>query len=274
MIKSVVAFAAMLALGMSAAPAPEPVERPAVVNPFGPGGIEISAAGAVDTALILAVDISQSMDDGEQRVQRDGYVAAIASPEFIRAVQGAGRYRQIAMAFVEWGGVGEQFVVVDWRVIGSEEEALEFADDLGSAPINRVQRTSISDAINFSAGHFRSLQVPADRFVIDVSGDGPNNQGGAVVSARDAAVAQGIIINGLPLMIEARASYYHLPNLDHYYEDCVIGGPGAFVIPVRTEAGFAEAIQTKLIQEVAAAPPVARVVPVARRSPVPCNMFD
>ena len=259
-------IAAALAIPPAAqAPAPRTIPVPTLP------GIEVSAGEEVDTILVLAVDISQSMDEDEQRVQRQGYVDGITSPEFIAAVK-AGMLGKIAIAFVEWGGVNEQFVVVPWRTIAGQDDAAAFADDLASAPLRTVQRTSISAALTFSAEMIETSGYTTYRKVIDISGDGPNNHGPAVTEARDATVEAGITINGLPLMMKSGGSWYYLPNLDAYFEDCVIGGPLSFVEPVRSISEFSGAIRRKLVSEVAWIQP--KAAPAAARPPVQCNLYD
>ncbi|MDP4021539.1 DUF1194 domain-containing protein [Methylobacterium sp. NEAU 140] len=224
----------------------------------------------VDLALVLAVDVSLSMKPEEQRVQREGYVAAFRS----EAVQGAirlGLIGRIAVTYVEWAGDGNQIVVVPWTIIGTRAEAEGFAGRLALTPPRRAVWTSISGAIDFSAKLLREAGVTATRQVIDVSGDGPNNDGRDIVQARDAAVAAGIVVNGLPLMIQAPTGPYDIPDLDLYYRDCVIGGPGAFMVPVREPGEFATAIRTKIVREVAdAAEPAPRAQPVQAFSPARC----
>lgn len=228
----------------------------------------------VDVELVLAVDISQSMDEYEQQIQRDGYVSALVSEEVAKAVA-YGMTGKVAITYIEWGGVGEQFVVADWQLIDGPQSAEAFANRLAEAPLKTVQRTSISSALAYAGGLFADNGYKGVRQVIDISGDGPNNQGGVVTTSRDALIAKGITINGLPLMLSEGASWYHLPNLDHYYEDCVIGGPGSFVVPVRSLDGFADAIRLKLVLEIAGLTgDTAKVVPAAGRAAVPCNMFD
>jgi len=236
--------------------------------------VPASAEVEVDVELVLAVDISQSMDEEEQRVQRQGYVAALKSKEVSEAIA-EGINGKVAVAYVEWGGAAEQFVVADWQVLDGPQAAASFAERLAKAPLRTVQRTSISAALVFAADLFDGNGLDGYRRVIDISGDGPNNQGGPVTESRDAILARGVVVNGLPLMMNASGSWYHLPNLDHYYEDCVIGGPGSFLIPVRGLDGFADAIRRKLVLEIAGRDTgPARVVPVAARPPVACNMYD
>ncbi|MET3352257.1 UNVERIFIED_ORG: hypothetical protein ABID33_000140 [Xanthobacter viscosus] len=205
----------------------------------------------VDLELVLAVDVSYSMDTEEQALQREGYASAVVSREFLDALR-LGPSGRIAVEYVEWAGDGEQKVVVDWRIIDSPQTAKAFADAVMGAPLRRVYRTSISSALLFSADQFDLNGYKGVRRVIDVSGDGVNNQGPPVALARDAVVQRGITVNGLPLLLKrAASSALDVPELDAYYEDCVIGGPGAFVIPVQQMEEFARAIKTKLVMEVA-----------------------
>ena len=170
-------------------------------------------AAAVDLELVLAVDVSGSIDAQEKAVQRDGYLAAIRSPEFAAAVR-AGPLGKIRLAYVEWAGEGAQRVVVPWRLIDGPEAVQAFAKELAGQTVSRFLRgTSISSALHFSAGLFEG---DGTRRVIDISGDGPNNAGGKVTEARDAAVAAGIVINGLPVLISPAQNF---PTLDRYFTD-------------------------------------------------------
>jgi hypothetical protein len=225
----------------------------------------------VDLELVLAVDISLSMDDEEQRLQRDGYVAAIRHPEVVAAIRD-GLNGQIALAYLQWAGAASQEVLVDWSLIDGEEAADAFAEELAAIPLRRAQRTSISGALQsaeklFEASAFRGL-----RQVVDVSGDGANNQGTPVPLARDRLADQGIVINGLAIMIDqGLGEFFLLGNLYEYFEDCVIGGPGAFVIRITDRDHFATAIRRKMILEIADAEP--RISPAAApgiRAPVDC----
>jgi hypothetical protein len=204
----------------------------------------------VDLELVLAVDISLSMDEDEQRLQRDGYVAAFRNPEIIEAIK-AGPHGRIVVAYVEWSGESFQRIVVPWTLIDSAETAFPFAAKLAAAPIESNYRTSISGALIFATGLFDDNGYQG-RETIDVSGDGANNQGVAVEVARDAAVRRGIIINGMPLLLKAGSidSFFEMVKLDDYYQDCVIGGPGAFIIPIRNVSEFIPAIRRKLILEI------------------------
>jgi hypothetical protein len=158
---------------------------------------------------------------------------------------------RIAVTYVEWSGPTQQKVVVPWTVLDGSEGAGGFSDALASTPIGLVFSTSLSGAIDFSVGLFRESGVDALRRVIDISGDGPNNTGRIVTLARDEAVAKGITINGLPFMLKRPSGRGEIEDLDLYYRDCVIGGVGAFIVPVRERHQFAEAIRTKLVREIA-----------------------
>ncbi|WP_371348699.1 DUF1194 domain-containing protein [Ancylobacter sp. IITR112] len=231
----------------------------------------------VDVELVLAVDVSYSMDLDELALQREGYIAAVTSPEFLQALR-LGPHGRIAIAYVEWAGADEQKLVVDWMLVGSAAEARAFADAIGQAPLRRVYRTSISSAMTFSADLIDGNAIRGLRRVIDISGDGTNNQGPLVDVTRDGVVARGITINGLPLMLkEASGSLLDIGDLDIYYEDCVIGGPGAFVIPVRGTHEFADAIKTKLVLEIAGIrpPPAPLLRPASATEPrVSCSIGE
>jgi hypothetical protein len=204
----------------------------------------------VDLALVLAVDISNSMDPEEQTLQREGFVEAFRSAEVQEAIR-KGSLGRIAVVYMEWAGSSLQHVVVPWTVIAGPEDAAAFSDRLARVPTQRAPRTSISGAIDFSVGLLARSGVEAARQVIDVSGDGANNQGRFVGQARDEAVARGITVNGLPIMLKRPGGYFDIEDLDAYYRDCVIGGPGAFMVPVRERRHFADAIRTKLVREIA-----------------------
>jgi Protein of unknown function (DUF1194) len=217
-------------------------------------------AAEVDLALVLAVDVSNSMDPDEQELQRQGFVEAFRSPLVHDAVR-KGVLGRVAVTYMEWAGSTVQHVVVPWTEIEAAEDALGFADQLARAPIRRAPRTSISGGIDFSVRLLAQRQGEALRQVIDVSGDGANNQGRPVAQARDEAVAKGITINGLPLLLKRQSSSWDVENLDEHYRDCVIGGSGAFLIPVRERAQFAAAIRTKIVREIAGREPGLPIVP-------------
>ncbi|KQT54144.1 hypothetical protein ASG43_00485 [Aureimonas sp. Leaf454] len=221
---------------------------------FLPAPLRAADEVPVDVELILAVDVSWSMDQGEQRIQRDGYVAAFRSPEVQAAILGGG-HQAVAVTYVEWAGEFSQSIIVPWTRIDSKAAADAFAYRLSEEEPERARRTSIASAIDFTAPMFDDNGFRGLRRVIDISGDGPNNQGRMVTEARDAAVRRGITINGLPLMTSGSgqgfSSWGSIPDLDRYYESCVIGGPGAFMIPVNDWAQFPEAVRRKLVMELA-----------------------
>jgi hypothetical protein len=223
---------------------------------------ETGRSADVDVALVLAVDISNSMDPDEQALQREGYVEAFRSPLLHEAIRG-GMLGRIAVSYVEWAASHNQQIVVPWTEIEGAEDAISFAEQLAIAPIRRAPRTSISGAIDFSVRLLQERRGEATRRVIDISGDGANNQGRKVTDARDEAVAKGFIINGLPLLLKRRtASFYDVENLDEHYRDCVIGGLGSFMMPVRDRSEFALAIKTKIIREIAGREPERRLTHV------------
>jgi hypothetical protein len=210
----------------------------------------------VDLELVLAVDVSGSIDSFEARQQREGYELAIRDPAVIEAIRGNFRGR-IAVTYVEWGGAEHQRVVIPWRVVEDAASGEAFAAVLAAAPQIRSMYTSISEALAFAAPLFRDNGYAGDRRVIDVSGDGPNNRGRPLETVRRQIVDQGITINGLPILND-RPQPYSTPTpldarLDLYYEQSVIGGPGAFIVPAEDFTAFRTAILTKLIREVAGA---------------------
>jgi len=237
-------------------------------------GLLLAAPGAqaqteVDLALVLAVDISYSMDPEEQALQREGFAQAFRSPMVHDAIR-RGMLGRIAVTYMEWAGWTDQTVIIPWTILDNPEGLLAFADRIASTPLRRAQRTSLSGAIDFSAKLLATSNVEATRRVIDISGDGPNNQGRLVIPARDEAVAQGITINGLPIMLR-KPGYLDVPDLDIYFQDCVIGGQGAFVVPVREREQFPNAIKTKILLEIAGlAPPEPLIRPVQARERANC----
>jgi len=226
------------------------------------------AADYVDVALVLAVDVSRSMSPDEIRIQRRGYAEAITSPEVMRAI-GQGAHGQIALTLFEWAADFHVREIVGWTIVATPADAQAVADRLLERSDAGATRTSISGAITQGMRLLDALPYTAERRVIDVSGDGPNNQGLPVTQARDAALAQGITINGLPLMTEdGFASWFSIPDLDTYYRRCVIGGPGSFMIPVHGWDQFPEAVRRKLVLEIGTAP-VPRVIPAQFQQPEP-----
>jgi len=229
----------------------------------------------VDAELVLAVDVSYSMDPEEQALQRDGYKAALMSAPFLNAVR-EGVHGRVAITYLEWAGTHHHQVVVPWRVIEGPESADAFVAELDRTPPMRASRTSISGALLMGAELFKSSGYRGMRRVIDVSGDGVNNNGARVDGARDEVLAQGIVINGLPIMLrQPNIGWMDVAELDVYYEDCVIGGPGAFVIPVRSLDQFRNAIRTKLVLEIAGLVPDDTPIRVQNKKPrVSCSVGE
>jgi Protein of unknown function (DUF1194) len=257
-----VAAFSLLGLGGAAAP----ILAPALVQ---------DAIAPVDSEVVLAVDVSYSMDPDEQHLQREGYVQALTSPDFLQALR-AGPNGRIAISYFEWASVGDQKILLPWRLIDGPATAAAAAADLAASPYRRASRTSISGGLMFAQSLFESSGYAGIRRVIDVSGDGPNNNGPPVTPVRDQVVAKGITINGLPIMLKKpNLSAMDIENLDIYYEDCVIGGPGAFVIPIKESDKFTQAIRDKLVQEVAGREHVGRILPVAANAPrVSCTIGE
>jgi len=230
---------------------------------------------AVDIELIIAVDVSYSMDLDELAIQRDGYAQAIVSQEFLQALK-SGPNGRISVTYFEWAASNDQKIIIPWRVIDGPETADAVAAEILKTPIRRASRTSISGAINFAMPLFDENTHRGIRRVIDISGDGPNNNGSPVAAARDAAVEKGVVINGLPIMVkEPSYSTMDIDSLDLYYEDCVIGGPGSFVVAIKERDKIKEAIRTKLLLEVAGKTPERGIVPVADKQPrVDCTIGE
>lgn len=221
----------------------------------------------VDVELVIAVDVSYSMDPDEQALQREGYILALTSKEFLQALR-QGVNGKIAITYFEWAGQSDQKVIMPWRLIDGPEAADAVAAEIARAPYRRASRTSISGALRFAKPLFDKSDYKGLRRVIDVSGDGANNAGPLVVPMRDEVLAAGITINGLPIMLKRPfVGTMDIENLDIYYEDCVIGGPGAFVVPIREREKFIEATRTKLVLEIAGRQPEAQLVPASSQAP-------
>jgi uncharacterized protein DUF1194 len=263
-----VSIGAVLVAGMLAGGDVAGIAAP---GPRGQTGPRLAAEkeATVDVELVLAVDVSYSMDMDELAIQREGYAQAIVSKEFLQALK-AGPNGKIAVTYFEWAASTDQKIIIPWRLIDGPETADAVAAEIMKTPIRRASRTSISGAINFAMPLFEENNYRGLRRVIDISGDGPNNNGPAVTGARDAALEKGIIINGLPIMVkEPSYSTMDIDNLDYYYEDCVIGGPGSFVVTIKDRDKFKEAIRTKLLMEVAGRTPERQVVPAASQNREP-----
>jgi hypothetical protein len=225
----------------------------------------VAAVTDVDLALVIAVDVSTSMDVDEQKLQREGYVAAFRHSDVIQAITSGARGR-IAVTYIEWAGPGAHAVIVPWTDIADRADAGTFAAQLAAAPLRHESGTSISGGLLFAAGQFDRRDYRGDRLAVDISGDGPNNMGHPVTLMRDWLIRRGVTINGLPIMLKLDIDG-SVSHLDLYYEDCVIGGPGAFAFPVRDAGSFATANPQKLILEIAALP--LRPVLAAAFSPRP-----
>jgi Protein of unknown function (DUF1194) len=216
------------------------------------------AAEPVDVALVLVSDVSRSIDDGEYALEKQGYASALISPEFVAAIT-EGEHHAIAIAYVEFAGVGEVRQVLDWTIVRDAASAGDFSARLAAAPRSYVGRTAIGEAVALAQQVLGAGAFAGARQVIDVCGDGTNNAGRAITEARDAAVAAGITINGLTIINDHPKNYYfaHVQppgGLTKYYQDNVIGGPGAFALEVHDFAGFGTAFIRKLVQEIAFRP--------------------
>src|SRR6202163_3201670 len=212
----------------------------------------------VDLLLVLAVDVSRSIDQMKFMLQRDGYAAAVSNREVLEAIK-SGPHQKIALSFVEWSGFGAQKLVIDWTAIDGTNAARRFGDQIVEAPRSFADRTSISGGVEFAAARLEHSPFRAPRHIVDVSGDGTNNAGREVGACRDDVVAEGIIINGLVILRDRQLLFNaeHTPppdGLEKYYRDNVIGGPGAFVMVAEDFNAFGKAIVKKLIAEIAAAP--------------------
>jgi len=208
-----------------------------------------SGARQVDLKLVIATDVSRSINDEEADIQREGMAEAFRSPEVIKAIQ-SGALGRIAVAMLDWSSPEFNRVVLDWTMIDGKASAEAFAESIVKAPRTPGRRTSISGAIEMGALMLEASEknIIATRRVIDVSGDGPNNDGRPLGDAHKEVMMQKIIINGLPIMDENANGYY--PNLDKYFAGCVVGGTGAFVIVVRSFKDFGQAMRRKLILEI------------------------
>ena len=208
---------------------------------------------AVDVQLVIAVDVSRSVDEEEARLQREGYRTAMIDPRVVAAATG-GMLGAIAVAYVEWAGYAYQQLVIPWTRIGSPADAAGWSDRLAASPRNSLSWTSISGALAFSRAVLANCPFEGTRRVVDVSGDGVNNQGPPVEFERDRLVAEGVTINGLPI-VNDRPNFGVMPtqDLEEHFRTSVIGGLGAFLIVAEDFQAFGDAIRRKLIQEIATA---------------------
>lgn len=223
----------------------------------------------VDVGVVLAVDVSGSMDAEELAIQRAGYLEALLHPDFMRIV-GVGRRGQIALSLFEWAGQVRRGSTVPWRIVRDAADLQDFARDVAALPIRTSFGTSISAAIDYGVTLIDGAEFGADAWVIDVSGDGPNNMGMPVADARDRAVDRGVTINGLPIVLRPSRG---APDLEAYYEACVIGGPASFVLAARSAEEIAPAIRRKLFHELIGGVE-AKVWPAAEPEPVDCMIGE
>ncbi len=229
------------------------------------------AAEPVDLLLVLSADISRSLDQAKFQLQRDGYGAALSNPRVIQAIT-SGPYGKIAICFVEWSGSTAQKLVIDWALIDGEKAAKNFAAAVIEAPRAFADRTSIAGGIDFAMAQLERAPYIAERRVIDISGDGTHNSGRDVITARDEALAKGVIINGLVILTDPAVSamsqfpYHTNPpgGLQKYYENNVIGGPGSFALAAENFESFGRALTQKLIAEIAGLPPVNKAASLGR----------
>lgn len=228
----------------------------------------------VDVQLVLAVDISASMQDEELEIQREGYAAALIDPEVLKAITG-GAHGRIAVTFFEYAGVTTQNLVIPWTIVGDEAEARQVADRISAHDVGwQPRRTSISGALDFGAKLIAESPYKGLKKVIDVSGDGTNNEGPHVDLTRDAVIARGIVINGLPMV----SGVSDIEDLGLYYERCVTGGPGSFVLAIDDWKQFPAAIRRKFLMEIARKPPASSlrlpVVLAQAATPYDCQIGE
>jgi hypothetical protein len=217
------------------------------------------AAEQVDLLLVLAMDVSRSMDQAKFQLQRQGYATAISDPQVLHAID-SGPHQKIAICFVDWSGPFEQKLVIDWSIIDGPAAAARFADRIVKAPRSFYNSTSIGTAIGFAASQIARAPFKSERHAIDVSGDGTNNAGSDVQFFRNRAVAKGIIVNGIVILTDIQLSQYPFHTnppggIEKYYRDNVIGGPGSFVMVAEDYNSFGRAMVKKLIAEIAAGSP-------------------
>ena len=203
----------------------------------------------VDLKLVIATDVSRSINNQEARLQREGTAEAFLNPEVIKAIQ-SGALGRIAVAMIDFSSPEYDKIVLDWTIVKDKASATALAERIRNMPRTPGRRTSLSSALELGALLLEGSEkdIIATRRVIDVSGDGPNNDGNPMQQAHDKTVAAGIVVNGLPIMDENANGYY--PELDKYYAGCVVGGRGAFVVVVKSFQDFGAAMRHKLILEI------------------------
>ncbi len=208
-----------------------------------------AAPQEVDLKLVLAVDVSGSIDSDEFRLEREGTADAFADPEVVKAIQ-TGSLGRIAVAMLDFSSPQFDKVVIDWTIVKDKASATKFSEMIRNTPRSPGRRTSVSSALELGSLLLESSEkdIVATRRVIDITGDGPNNDGGPMTDAHDKTIAQGIVVNGLPVMDDMANGYF--PELDKYYAGCVTGGRGAFVVVVKSYKDYAAAMRHKLILEI------------------------
>lgn len=212
----------------------------------------VAQSGAVDVALIFAVDVSDSIDGDEVKLQRQGYIEAMGHPRILHAIK-KGKLRRIAVAYFEWADAGKQNLIVDWTIVKDEASARAFGAKLTASRVAKGHFTSISSAISFAFALFDRNPYQGRRRVIDISGDGRNNRGPPLGPMRDAALGKRITINGLPIVNDRDEANFGRPpgHIERYYRQEVIAGANAFVVVAKNFGDFGDAISRKLIREIA-----------------------
>lgn len=228
---------------------------------FGP--LTAAANDTVDVQLVLAIDVSRSIEAEEYEIQQEGYASALVDPAVVGAML-SGPYGRVAVVVVEWAGQNQQRIIAPWQVLATASDAVRLSESLGVERPRFWRRTSISSMLLYGASLIENSGFASTRRVIDISGDGPNNEGPPVLQARQQVLARGITVNGLPLLTRGVSmNMFDMDQLDEYYHQCVVGGPGSFVIPVTRWEEFAETVRRKLVLELAGIAPPARLQRVA-----------
>ena len=226
--------------------------RTALVGSFAAlaGTSAARAATPVDLQLVMAVDVSRSIDEVEAELQRRGYIEAMTNERVIDAIL-SGENKGIGVCYVEWAGTHYQQTVIDWMLIDSARTARRFSEKLAESPRTSQSWTAVGQGLIYSAKRFEDSPFTSKRRIIDISGDGRTNDGPPAELVRDRLVADGIVINGLPVMMN-RTNYGRPADatLDKYYEENVVGGPGSFMIVAANFDDFGRAVRSKLIREI------------------------
>ena len=224
----------------------------------------VARAQDVDLLLVLASDVSRSVDTRKFQLQREGYAAALSNRRVVEAIQ-SGPHGKIAICFVEWSGATSVKLVIDWTIVGDAASARKIGDQMIELPRSFADRTSISAGLEFAFAQLERSPFKAARRTIDVSGDGTNNSGRDIASVRDEVTAKGVTVNGLVILSDSplpwNPEHTNPPGgLGEYYRRNVIGGPGAFVMVAENHDSFGQAIVKKMIAEIAFNPPPRGVI--------------